>query len=90
VTIANLSDVLMQGKNVQIQKCEIMDEYVMGFYIYSFIYLTPRNTRLFQYNLLIIDPKKDNHYNRSEEAKLFSPAVTAHLQTRNIRIWPTS
>ena len=29
----------MQGKNAQIQKCEIMDEYVMLFFIYIYIYI---------------------------------------------------
>jgi hypothetical protein len=30
------------------------------------------------------------HYSLSEETKLLIPGVTVSLQTRNIRIWPTS
>jgi len=41
------------------------------------------------YTPLIVDFMEDFYYNLSEETKLLIPAVTARLQTGNIRIWPT-
>lgn len=59
-------------------------------YYYVFIVTVIPTNVSSRYSLLIISPKEDRHYNLSAETKLYSPAVTAPLQTANLQIWPTS
>jgi hypothetical protein len=67
-----------------------MNEYCLYILYYYFYFYVKETHFSYRYTLLLIDPKEYNHYNLSEEAKLLLPDVTAHLQTGNIRIWPTS